>query len=164
MTTQQKRRGRRWLWLVAVLVVLALVVALGGPRVKAAYFPDIYDAPESVELPPRPDQISPTLEFLAGPEGTLVQRALDATRPLTGEPVTQTCTEVAHSIQAVGEVDAVFSAATAIPDPPTSEMAVHHFDAALRFLGHCLEDNTVPDNAEIRFTATVLDRRLGQLR
>lgn len=136
--------------------------AVGG---YLALRPDgVFDSPDSVALPPPPDDAAPTADFLNGAEGKLIVDALEATEPLEGEFDVGTCTTVSRRLDAIGSPTAIFTAAAGVPDGPTSEMAVYHLTAATHLLGECFEENVAPPNDEVRFTATVLRRRIEQVR
>ena len=160
---QPERRRRRWR--VAAVAVVVLALAAGGGWAYRKYAGnDVFESPGSVELPALPDDRTPTVDFLAGNEGALIVASLDATEPLEGEVDRPTCTSVAQALDAVGGPAQIFSAAAGVPDGPTSEMAVSHLAASTRFLGTCFDTGVPPSNDEVRFTATVLRRRLAELR
>ena len=143
------------------------LVVLAGAALTGWWFfvrDGVFDAPEAVELPAAPDDLAPVREFLNGPEGSLVVRALGATAPLTADPSVPDCEKVASALDAIAPPQTLFSAAAGIPDGPTSEMAVSHLTATTHVLGDCLTNQAMPDLAEVTFTSTVFRRRLDELR
>lgn len=155
------RRRRR------VLVVLVAVASMGVAAVIAAHLlkDDPFASPETVDLPPLPDDVAPAALYFAGPEGARLIQFVGALDPLlpakSGVPE---CKAAIAALDGIGTPDQLFAAAAAVPDPATSDMAINHLAVASRFLGRCLEEGSVPDRDQLRFTAVVLERRLEDMR
>lgn len=158
-------RGRRRRRLV-ISGAFGLAILTGAAAAGWWFFvrDDVFDSPEAVELPAAPDDLAPLREFLNGPEGSLIVRALEATAPLTADSSVPDCEKVASELDGIAPPQTLFSAAAGIPDGPTSEMAVSHLTATTHVLGDCLTNQAMPDLAEVTFTSTVLRRRLDELR
>lgn len=151
-------RGRTIAIAVAtVAVIVVVLVYLVWLRVD-----DGLADPAKVELPAPPDDSAATLEFLNGPEGTPLLRAVEITDSLATTTSTSACAALLERLDEVGSPQALFAAAAGIPDPATGEMAVHHLDAVATYLGECISGSEA-DPEESEFTGEVLRRRLEQL-
>lgn len=149
------------LCLVALAGVLLLGIVAGrrlGGRGSA------FAESGSVALPPRPTGpvVDATRAYLAA-EGMVVAGLTQVTAPMVqGSPAPADCRTVAESaLPGLGTPAEVYRAFAAIPDQPTAEIAVAHLDATTRFLARCLKGDI--DQTELRFTRTVLLRRLEEV-
>ncbi len=156
------RRGRRW-----ALGSLAVLLVAGAGATAARYLlaeEDVYASPETVDLPPPPDDAAPTREYISGPEGALVRALLDAAdQALAGGTGTVACETAIATLDGTGAPQQVFAAAQGLPDPASAEMAVRHASALSRFLGICISEGAAPDPKELVFTSTIMRCRLDEL-
>lgn len=152
-------RGRR---ITAIVVVLVVAAAATLVYLRWLRGDEGLADPASVELPAAPDDAAATLDFLNGPEGSALLRAVEITGSLGEVTSASGCKALLGRLDEAGSPTALFTAAAGIPDRATGEMAEHHLVAAASYLGRCIAgDEADPEEAD--FTAEVLRRRLEQL-
>lgn len=164
MTRAASRRTHRRCWLLALLGALLVVAGAAAALTTRLLADDPFASPETVELPPLPEDVAPTAMYLAGPDGARLAQFREGLDPLLGpDPAVAACEAAVGALDKIGTPDQLFAAAAGVPDPATADMAVNHLAVASRFLGRCLEEGEVPDRDELRFTAVVFDRRLEEM-
>lgn len=156
-----RRHGWWWVLIVLVLAAAGAAVYFLVIRRDGAEPTGEFARPESVQLPAAPDDDGATSSYLAGPSGQMVRQLLVVTAPLNERIEPTVCASVIDSLKSLGAPADVMAAAVAIPDQPTEEMAVAHLDAVKRALASCSTAPLSPD--EVRFTSTVLQRRIEDL-
>ena len=161
---KRRRRGKAG----AIFVSLAVIGAAGGyAGWRPLHHPKgdggVFSNTESVELPHLPADVQSSQTFGLGPEGQQINAGLAATEVLLSGTEPDAGGRAAESLDTIGTPQQLFSAAAGVPDSSTAEMAVAHMDALTRFVGECLTTGIVPPDDELRFTATVLQRRMDEL-
>lgn len=148
-----------------VFLAVVVAVALGGLYAYQRYqdSQDPYADPESVELPPLPNDQATTQTYLSTSAAGAIDGLMRATELVLDEGSTpDECAEAVAILDGVGTPDTVFAVVSGVPDPATAEMAVSQASALSLFLGHCLQDGQLPDTDRLRFTSIVLQRRLEE--
>lgn len=120
------------------------------------------DDPRNGDLPPV-DQQDQTVAYLKGDGAKLVTFSRWSVALLgDGGLTTESCTETAKAMDALGTPDDLYAAAGSIPDTESQGMFVNVVASSVRVLSTC-GTTTPPPTGELGFNLAVVQRRLQQL-
>lgn len=164
MTAVDKDRSRaRWVLVTAVALVLGAAAALG--TVVAMAHKQSTGPPDArtVPLPQPPKNVVKVRIYFQG-DGQLLLDLMRATSTVGTTPSQENnCSSLlSDTLPAIAQPPKLFAVASAIPDGPTSEMAIQYLDSLMRWLAACKQGQTV-SGASLDFDRVVFQRQLAKL-